>query len=896
MPVFKPPIGVVNNAKKAIEWREKYPKETSSAGTQVGWVRARQLANGESVSEDIIARMVSFFARHEGDEVVASEFKDEPWRDNGYLMWCLTGDTLIHLANGEQKTIKEIVDNKLTADILTYNEKTKLIEPKKIIDWSCQSACLDDFISIGKHRSQRLHNSIKTFVKITGNHEIYCNNKWTDAKDVKINDYVKYIYLKHINNSEQIIIGTLLGDGHITKKNQLSFSHTVKYKEYASYKASFLSKTTFSINKENKCSLTKNSVSKPLIIYRTECAREFEDLRNKLYIDGKKTIPLDFLNKLQDLGLAIWFMDDGSLHYEHSKIKTPLYRLHTEGFCEVSMQNILDFFNKRGFTPKQYKRENCNGSVLYFNKYDSDKIGKIIAQYAPECMQYKTVYDCKNVSSGSVEMSYFVADDLVSTKRMCNTYKKPTLKQTKWTKKYNITVKDNHNYFANGMLVHNCAWGGDEGKTWSNKIYNQIQNNKSFNSMSQIEHKHIQLETKNFDKIKGTIIGYGVTYGNKDRVNDIILKGALNETIEDYKVGAEVMYLFEHEDKIKLNSNLNDMNDDDIGLQIKAEPTEMARQMFPNQFNRIVEAFNRNKAFLSIGFFIKDAYVIRGGQKVYIYKDGIEIGRRLPEETRYLEKIKAREFSFTTNPANMEAKIIDLKNINLPKYPIDIESSWDGTQAEQRWREYTKSVEMPSTNYKNGFLHFDSENQDLFGSYHLQVVDVVEGEPKIIERAVFAVYQAMRGARGGLTVVPENEMPRLQGAVTELYKKINRVRVAEGMEALEMPNFKTKSEFDTMLDSLKDSNGLIVKGALSILLTKIRKGEIVLTQKTIKKLTHYLGQNVKKTLDNQNNDVKTETVAHETVPHIKSEHTSVQQTKTNSIPTLEEEFNNFFKI
>lgn len=33
MPVFKPPIGVVNNAKKAIQWREEYPKETSSAGT-----------------------------------------------------------------------------------------------------------------------------------------------------------------------------------------------------------------------------------------------------------------------------------------------------------------------------------------------------------------------------------------------------------------------------------------------------------------------------------------------------------------------------------------------------------------------------------------------------------------------------------------------------------------------------------------------------------------------------------------------------------------------------------------------------------------------------------------------------------------------------------------------
>ena len=60
MNTFKPPIDVANNAKKAIEWREKYPKETADAGTQVGWTRARQLANRENISEDTIGRMVSF--------------------------------------------------------------------------------------------------------------------------------------------------------------------------------------------------------------------------------------------------------------------------------------------------------------------------------------------------------------------------------------------------------------------------------------------------------------------------------------------------------------------------------------------------------------------------------------------------------------------------------------------------------------------------------------------------------------------------------------------------------------------------------------------------------------------------------------------------------------------
>ena len=437
----------------------------------------------------------------------------------------------------------------------------------------------------------------------------------------------------------------------------------------------------------------------------------------------------------------------------------------------------------------------------------------------------------------------------------------------------------------NGYLMH-LAWGGDEGKTWCNKIYNQIQNNKSFSSsMGQMQYIHTKLESKSLDEIKGIITLKACYYGNVDRVKDILEKGSCNKSIQAFQnakansswEGNKIRLLLEHNNAEILAINIDDLYDSAEAPIVVATISEDFKKLQPAKVQDIYQKIKDGKMFASIGYFPIKSYV-----------DNNKI--------RHLQEVKLAEISLTTNPANMKATMIDLKSINLPKYPIDIESSWDGTQAEQRWREYTKSVEMPSTNYKNGFLHFDSENQDLFGSYHLQVVDVVEGEPKIIERAVFAVYQAMRGARGGLTVVPENEMPRLQGAVTELYKKINRVRVAEGMEALEMPNFKTKSEFDTMLDSLKDSNGLIVKGALSILLTKIRKGEIVLTQKTIKKLTHYLGQNVKKTLDNQNNDVKTETVAHETVPHIKSEHTSVQQTKTNSIPTLEEEFNNFFKI
>ena len=41
-------------------------------------------------------------------------------------------------------------------------------------------------------------------------------------------------------------------------------------------------------------------------------------------------------------------------------------------------------------------------------------------------------------------------------------------------KKYDLTVEDNHNFFANGVLVHNCIWGGNPGYAWARKIVRQM--------------------------------------------------------------------------------------------------------------------------------------------------------------------------------------------------------------------------------------------------------------------------------------------------------------------------------------------------------------------------------------------------------------------------------------
>lgn len=92
------PEGARNNARRAIEWKEK---NGSDCGTQVGWVRARQLADGKPISEETIARMASF-ERHR-------QHSDVPYSEGcGGIMWdAWGGDSGIRWASNKLKEIRK---------------------------------------------------------------------------------------------------------------------------------------------------------------------------------------------------------------------------------------------------------------------------------------------------------------------------------------------------------------------------------------------------------------------------------------------------------------------------------------------------------------------------------------------------------------------------------------------------------------------------------------------------------------------------------------------------------------------------------------------------------------------------------------------------------------------
>jgi phage-related protein (TIGR01555 family) len=85
---YKVPESAKNNALKALRWRDEHKPQ---AGTPTGWGRARQLAADDSIPGSDIITMAAWFARHAENAQLNPEYRDEPWRDAGYLMWLAWG-------------------------------------------------------------------------------------------------------------------------------------------------------------------------------------------------------------------------------------------------------------------------------------------------------------------------------------------------------------------------------------------------------------------------------------------------------------------------------------------------------------------------------------------------------------------------------------------------------------------------------------------------------------------------------------------------------------------------------------------------------------------------------------------------------------------------------------
>lgn len=120
---YSPPAGARAAARRAIKFKED--GKATGAGTAVGWTRARQLANGETLSLSTVKRMYSYFSRHEVDKK-GKDWGNQANPSNGYIMWLAWGGDAGY--SWSRKIVARETDKGLFADFgKDYSKSTRIV-------------------------------------------------------------------------------------------------------------------------------------------------------------------------------------------------------------------------------------------------------------------------------------------------------------------------------------------------------------------------------------------------------------------------------------------------------------------------------------------------------------------------------------------------------------------------------------------------------------------------------------------------------------------------------------------------------------------------------------------------------------------------------------------------
>lgn len=177
----------------------------------------------------------------------------------------------------------------------------------------------------------------------------------------------------------QVFLTSQLGDGCIATSNSNStyYITNCKHKEYIDFKISLLSE----FYKNSRCIEENGFAKTPIWEMRSKSSNDLLYIKN---LDIK-----DIIDNLDDLGIALWFYDDGSLHQ-----KKLFYNLNTHKFSkEIQEEIFIPFFNKFGIFPKLRIERKNDGREFYYlsiGKYDGAyKISEILNKYPINCYTYK---------------------------------------------------------------------------------------------------------------------------------------------------------------------------------------------------------------------------------------------------------------------------------------------------------------------------------------------------------------------------------------------------------------------------------------------------------------------------------------------------------------------------
>lgn len=182
---------------------------------------------------------------------------------------------------------------------------------------------------------------------------------------------------------QSVLRGTLSGDGnlHVGKKRSknavLQLSHSINQRDWLTWKYTVL-RRLFS------CRLIWEKNGELHIQSRAYV--ELTDLYNEVYLNGVKIFNRLWLDRLDDLALAVWFCDDGT--YDNNR-KTTAPRMCLTDLDDNQVRLVSTWFNDNGLGHTICGKRDDHSRELYFGGNNAERFMMRVVPYVPDCMQYK---------------------------------------------------------------------------------------------------------------------------------------------------------------------------------------------------------------------------------------------------------------------------------------------------------------------------------------------------------------------------------------------------------------------------------------------------------------------------------------------------------------------------
>jgi recombination protein RecA len=248
----------------------------------------------------------------------------------------------------------------------------------------------------------------------------------------------------------EVVRGSIMGDGALSPARsgyaaRFRIGHGSKQAIYADWKASLFSNIVHS----------RTTNDKGAVFYDFTPMTELIGLRQSVYVEGKKQFDEDFFKQLTPLSLAIWYMDDGCLTVRSKGLQARTVGgsgridICVQAMDAITRQRLVNYLRDT-WSIVPVLRERAGKAVLVFDRLATDQLQSLVAPYVHPSMAYKLLP--RYLGRFAVEPQLQSMRYELEAYPIIDIHHKP---KTRSTHRFDIEVEGSHNYFADGVMVHN---------------------------------------------------------------------------------------------------------------------------------------------------------------------------------------------------------------------------------------------------------------------------------------------------------------------------------------------------------------------------------------------------------------------------------------------------------